>query len=1407
MKASIGEGKNHSSSEITIGNGGFGNHLNNDRYKTNSYVGNSRKITEDSVGRNDHRKFKSDDLSRDKLGPDQKFLSPSSRTNPTSGDGHGPQDVPGDKRYIIPPSPPRFKDYGSFEGSGGSEIEELRAIRYNLLKNRLQLTTSSSYPTESPYWKAWYMSRMNPFMNPFFSDPNYPKDVSPIHDDTNKKDNSNIKNKDTIPSTTDHPSKKGQVTKHFDAAEVKKNSTIPSAYNKLLQDLFDRITAMRTRQTTEKPKTPSKGINATAVQLKILSALAKQGAFFGPMGQTSIDAWGQTTKRPGALSSTTQKAKTEITTSPTTKATTKSTKATTTKTATTKGTSKATTVTSATTKAITTATTKGTTSSTVPSTTIQKTTQKSTTSRRLHKHKHTKKRGKKRTAHRSHHKHTKHHSEKFHKVDEQDLPPATGDSSDRLSWPEIDSGSGSGSGSGESGSGESEETGSHYKKSYGYIGLRERIKQLKNNQRHHKKMHSHHGRKKHHDSKKDSHETSGKIRTVIPRKPHLRRTKKRSHKTKNHKEGDDDEESEEKHKQKNKHRKNNSKHKFLKIIQRKLLRVKKKNQIASRLKHVQSKMKEIVRRKHKKKNSHVHANHKRNEINKRIKSDVKVLERPIKRKEEPKHWRKGHLLLKKCVTLKEFDHSHYIGVTKLWKNGQKNTFALTECRKKSKHHHHYQCRRTYYRTRGHMGLKSGRKEKKRKLLLMACVKEEDLRKTLVDSAEVEKKSSIIYSKEKKKQKHHKKHIHHHKKHESKKGHKNHRASKRNGITQHRRRKSHLERKKKHHHSKKHHRSKRHHKNHKKKSSSRKHHKSFWSNKDDGDNNDDDDEDESGSGSGEEYSGDEEERVERSTAMTDTKHLRRHRIEKHSHRHHGHHKHGLKHNKTNTNTDSAIHKNNDSQIFTEFVDLMKEMKQEIQNVSVLSSKSIDTKIPAIYNNASSITVNRTQNHSIAENAVRTSDAAKNVTVDSKKMNNTISSGTIQDMVAQIVPAIMKQFQGNTLAVPTRAGDKKTTTEQSTTKETTTKTATTAKMTSTTTISTTVATTKSTTKAATTVKTTTKPRPTAHPFSHRPTTLKHKTVTHHHSTRKKSMPHPKTTAAPNLALILKGLKALGLTQIGQHVTTGKPTQAEKKAKAPSMSIQKKSTTPRVPSAVLKPQPLPPPIPTPLQLHNQFMMNILCFGDSLTAGYHNHGKAFAPYGNHLRQLMMYSSRVPVSVKIKGIVGEMTHKQMVGRLPEILGNNTAFDWVIILGGTNDILHVKNFADDQEFLGQLESVWQPRITKDIEKLHRIAHDHGAHTMLLTIPENAIEAWPGYKILMSMRTKINNALRQFANQNRNKVALCDIAKKLPRHSLSPQQEAFFWDDHLHMTPQGYNRMAEEVFKCLKPYIPNIQTIR
>ena len=216
--------------------------------------------------------------------------------------------------------------------------------------------------------------------------------------------------------------------------------------------------------------------------------------------------------------------------------------------------------------------------------------------------------------------------------------------------------------------------------------------------------------------------------------------------------------------------------------------------------------------------------------------------------------------------------------------------------------------------------------------------------------------------------------------------------------------------------------------------------------------------------------------------------------------------------------------------------------------------------------------------------------------------------------------------------------------------------------------------------------------------------------------------------------------------------------------------------------------------------YSRNILCFGDSLTSGYYNHGKNFHPYSQRLSQLLNSDGRLRYYVKTSGKVREMAHGSMARRLPQVLGNSSRFDWVIILGGTNDVAHVKNFGDDDSFMNQLISIWKPRIVRDIEVLHEISHKYGARTVMLTIPETAYEAWPNFKTLWVMRRRLNQDLREYARRSQGNTVLCDLALKLPRHSISPQAQALLWNDHLHLTPFGYDKMAEIIYQCLKPYL-------
>lgn len=325
----------------------------------------------------------------------------------------------------------------------------------------------------------------------------------------------------------------------------------------------------------------------------------------------------------------------------------------------------------------------------------------------------------------------------------------------------------------------------------------------------------------------------------------------------------------------------------------------------------------------------------------------------------------------------------------------------------------------------------------------------------------------------------------------------------------------------------------------------------------------------------------------------------------------------------------------------------------------------------------------------------------------------------------------------------------------------------------------------------------------------------TTTRIHTTHTKPTTHPPTHAQKKSVTssavdqILNGLKALGIGNVNKKdIKPDSSKQMEphlhKTPARTTIMTTTTTTTHHVKTTPMPPPPkhLTPPIPHIVNIHDPQQIRILCFGDSLTAGYNKHGKSFYPYCSPLGNVLRYHSRYNILTEAKGIVGEMAHKQMTHRLPLVLGNATfQYDWIIILGGTNDILHVKNFGDDDEFLNQLEDIWQPRITKDIEKLHQIAYTYGAHTVLLTIPENSIEAWPGYHPLLKMREKINDSLRDFAYDSKGRTVLCDLAKLVPRRSLGPAMENIIWDDHLHMTPQGYTKMANAVSDCLRAYLP------
>lgn len=180
------------------------------------------------------------------------------------------------------------------------------------------------------------------------------------------------------------------------------------------------------------------------------------------------------------------------------------------------------------------------------------------------------------------------------------------------------------------------------------------------------------------------------------------------------------------------------------------------------------------------------------------------------------------------------------------------------------------------------------------------------------------------------------------------------------------------------------------------------------------------------------------------------------------------------------------------------------------------------------------------------------------------------------------------------------------------------------------------------------------------------------------------------------------------------------------------------------------------------------ILCYGDSLTAGFHDSGRRFSPYGESLRE-GLEKLGLQCDISICGLSGYRTDEMLaqlnsarcqdnfggIGKgLAHILDNEGHFDLVILMAGTNDFTPNTNFK---------------AIQSRVAKLHETCHSRGVPTVMLAAPCNTT----------NMQLQLGQMLASWARAQNQVMAFINPEELIPRKNMA------YWEpDQVHFTPSG-----------------------
>jgi lysophospholipase L1-like esterase len=210
------------------------------------------------------------------------------------------------------------------------------------------------------------------------------------------------------------------------------------------------------------------------------------------------------------------------------------------------------------------------------------------------------------------------------------------------------------------------------------------------------------------------------------------------------------------------------------------------------------------------------------------------------------------------------------------------------------------------------------------------------------------------------------------------------------------------------------------------------------------------------------------------------------------------------------------------------------------------------------------------------------------------------------------------------------------------------------------------------------------------------------------------------------------------------------------------------------------------------NSRVFNILCYGDSLTAGTSPPGAEYYPYASYLEQALKDKGLENVLVRHRGLPGWTTHQMLKDLDHEETGLRSAIkgaieqdpvagvSLVILLAGTNDLA---------------QHITAGEIASNVRALHVVSYATGVpRTLAIGIPPSGYQWWE--ESAAALAGKINGKLKEWVSQE----------DKASYHA-SPfpfERGGENWaPDTLHFSPRGYQVFGESLAPIVKQILDSL----